>query len=257
MKSPEKTKSVKNLNAWVDDEYEKVDTDPWGLDWRPTQQYRYSNVIDCINRNVDKDNLRIADIGCATGIFTNYIYQNCKDKCAEVVGVDISSIAIDRARVKYPDIEFVVSDIQKYSDDYKSTQDVVVCLETLYYIEPDKRTEAITQLVSTLRDNGFLVISSINSKAPYLNKDEILDLLKDYHLVDVSVINIKPLVKLEKIIIKIDKFMKMIGVNTDIIKNIFRLIFTQNVVGFICGALKKVAGEYTASHVLVIVQVKK
>lgn len=249
-------KSVSNLKKWVDDEYAKVAGDPWGLEWRPTQQYRYFNVIEAINSHIGKENLLVADIGCATGIFTNYISRNYKNKPGKVMGVDISSVAIERAREKYPDLDFIVSDIKEFSDDYKDTQDIVVCLETLYYIEPDKRQEAITQLASTLKNDGFLVISSLNDKPPYLNKNELIDLLSDFKLIEVSVINVKPLIKLERVIIKIERLLIKMGVKCNILKDIFRFIFPHKIVRFISSVFNRIANKYTTSHILVIAQTK-
>jgi len=249
-------KSVSNLKKWVNDEYAKVDGDPWGLDWRPTQQYRYSHVIEAINTHINKDGLMLADIGCATGIFTNYIHQNYKNTCAIVKGVDISSVAIERAREKYPDLEFIVSDIKNFSENYKGTQDVVICLETLYYIEPDKRNEAILQLLAALKNDGYLVISSLNSKPPYLSKNELIDLLSDFKIVEVSEINVKPIIKLERVIIKIDRLLLKLGIKFNALKNLFRFIFPHKVIKFISDVFKRMANKSTTSHILAIAQRK-
>lgn len=249
-------KSASNLKKWVDDEYSKVETDPWGLDWRPSQQYRYAKVIEALNKHAGKKDLSIADIGCATGVFTNYIYDNCRSNNIDLVGMDISPLAVTRASQSYPHINFIESDIQQFSEKYTQSQDVIICLETLYYIESDKRKAAVNQLVSSLKDKGIIMISSLNQKHPYLGKDELLELVSDLDVLEVSTIYLKPLIKVERFVIKLDRLLRRIKLKTNILKNIFRFIFGENTVRRLSGFFSKISKDKSASHVLVVARIR-
>ena len=245
-------KSATNLKKWVEIEYSKVEDDPWGLEWRPSQKFRYLHVLKSIDKHVVDKNMNISDIGCATGIFTNLISQFFKDTNPVVTGVDISSIAIERARNKYKNIEFVQSDIDDYSVENKNSNNVVICLETLYYIEPDKRSQAISKLFSLLKDDGLLVISSLNAKAPYISKSEIINLLYKHELLDVSIINLKPLIFFERLIIKFGRLLRLVGINNNYLQVLFSKVISMSMVNALSKLFYKVAGNYSISHILVI-----
>lgn len=79
---------------------------------------------------------RVLDIGCGKGTFT----QHLKKANNEVVAFDLSPTALRVAQARYPDIRFVRADlaapgfdVQSLSDD--GLFDLVVCLETLSYVE--------------------------------------------------------------------------------------------------------------------------
>ena len=55
--------------------------------------------------NIDK-NKTILDIGCGTGYYTNIL---SKIGFKHVVGVDISDVAIEKAKRQYPDLTFIVN----------------------------------------------------------------------------------------------------------------------------------------------------
>jgi trans-aconitate methyltransferase len=78
----------------------------------------------------------ILDVGCGKGAFTHLL----KKQNNEVLALDISPTAIERARVCYPDIWFEQADVTKEGwiqivEEY----DCVVCLELLSYIDSWRR----------------------------------------------------------------------------------------------------------------------
>lgn len=56
--------------------------------------------------------LPILDLGCGTGFSTGYFFQHYAD--SEVIGVDISSEMLKKAKEKYPQVQFVCDDMLAY-----------------------------------------------------------------------------------------------------------------------------------------------
>ncbi len=77
-----------------------------------------------------KNFTNILDIGCGKGAFTNLMKKNN----ARITGVDISKTAIERARGRYPDIDFRCQTAgQAFNGN--DMWDLVVFIETLSYME--------------------------------------------------------------------------------------------------------------------------
>ena len=102
------------------------------------------------------------DIGCGTGELTNWI--SCRNNYCEVesagnqeVGFDISSIAIDRAKKKFPDIEFLCVDILK--DDFASMEkfQLIVCAEVIWYFA-NKIQDVLKKISSIMEVDSILAI---------------------------------------------------------------------------------------------------
>lgn len=246
-------KSANELKQWVDDEYAKVEGDPWGLEWRPSQKFRYLHTLQAIERFFKADSLRVSDIGCATGIFTHLVKDYFKNIPSQIIGMDISAVAIERAAAKFPGIEFVHSeDIESYARQFKAQNNVVICLETLYYIEPQHRAQIIEQLLDLLEDDGLLVISSLNARAPYLNKEEILQLLKDVEVLQVSSLYLKPVLLVERLGIKSERLLRKMGVKTSLLQKVISALLPVKGVQWLSRVFSKVFNKWSTSHVLVV-----
>jgi SAM-dependent methyltransferase len=76
---------------------------------------------------------RVLDVGCGKGAFTHLL----KTPDNHVLGIDLSETAIDIARSRFPDIEFRALDLRAAPLDRAigGQVDLVVCLETLSYLE--------------------------------------------------------------------------------------------------------------------------
>lgn len=100
---------------------------------------------------------RVLDIACGSGYGSSLLAIS---GAREVIGVDISKVAISYANSYYPrrNIRFIVSDLLAFQTTKKF--DVVVCFETLEHIKHDK--QALRLLHSSLRPNGILLISTPN-----------------------------------------------------------------------------------------------
>jgi len=73
---------------------------------------------------------RVVELGCGLGQFTNNIQKAGFD----VLGLDISSTAVEKAQLKYPACKFRVGDILDYDIYREFRPDVVVMAEITWYV---------------------------------------------------------------------------------------------------------------------------
>jgi 2-polyprenyl-3-methyl-5-hydroxy-6-metoxy-1,4-benzoquinol methylase len=105
-------------------------------------------------QSMQLDSPDILEIGCSTGWFCERL-----EGAGSVHGVDISPKAVDAARERVPSGEFVCGDFCKVGYAPRSF-DVVVCLETLFYVEDPARF--IAEISRVLRPGGVLFLTTIN-----------------------------------------------------------------------------------------------
>ena len=74
------------------------------------------------------------DIGCGEGHFTSTM-----DFVSNLTAVDISSVALQRAKSNYPEINFKISDLRNLSEIESNKYDFISCLESIYYLSERER----------------------------------------------------------------------------------------------------------------------
>jgi len=89
---------------------------------------------------------RVLDIGCGKGAFT----QRLTRENNQVTGIDVSPTALKTARLRCPTSTFLEADLDAPSSDLRHLVgggfDLVVCLETLSYLE--RWTELVAQIAA-------------------------------------------------------------------------------------------------------------
>lgn len=109
------------------------------------------------------------DVGCGLGYFTSRFAHLCR----KLVGVDVSSTAIRKAKQIFPHVEFRVFDISKSAGRLPSFE-LVVAKDVFWYVFPD-----LAQVVRNLRaltapgGRLFLFQSFPNLDRPFIGKDVI------------------------------------------------------------------------------------
>jgi SAM-dependent methyltransferase len=76
----------------------------------------------------------VLDVGCGKGAFTHQL----KKQNNHIVGIDVSRTALEAAKARFPDIEFLQRDLAVEAEALSNSAthfDLVVCLETLSYLE--------------------------------------------------------------------------------------------------------------------------
>jgi SAM-dependent methyltransferase len=118
---------------------------------------------------------RALDIGCSIGVLAEMLAP----RCDELVAVDISAIAIERARTRlasYPNVRCERRTLPEEMPD--GPFDLVVCSDILYYWPTETLLRAIETLQATLAPQGRLVCLHWRAKPDAVHSgDEVHDLL--------------------------------------------------------------------------------
>ncbi|WP_158306636.1 class I SAM-dependent methyltransferase [Polymorphum gilvum] len=124
---------------------------------------------------------RICDVGCGLGHFTARMKRELVGPCgqpSEVVGLDVSPTAVERAGALHPDCRFAVGDL--LSPDWPTTRpavasgyDLVVMRGVLWYVVQDLGT-ALARFAGLARDGGAaLVTLSFPPSRTWVGQDTI------------------------------------------------------------------------------------
>ena len=148
--------------------------DGWGFSFRRSQLYRFKKYLDMLIKNNIKG--KILEIACSTGFFTNLMSNSIKN--IEIKAVDISQIAIDKAKKEYPNIDFSVQKLPDVNFEGESF-DCVTAIEVLSYLDNEGRMQSMANIRNILKDDGYAIISVNIGKKPYFKLDEIRNLVSD------------------------------------------------------------------------------
>jgi len=110
-------------------------------------------------------NERILEVGCGTGWLSRRLTRH-----GHVTAIDLSAKAIDIARSYDPDSEYIAADFLEH-EFRGQTFSVVVCVETLFYVEDQQ--QFIAKLRDLCKPGGILAISTIN-KFVYSRSRDVL-----------------------------------------------------------------------------------
>ncbi|MGH8255787.1 MAG: class I SAM-dependent methyltransferase [Steroidobacteraceae bacterium] len=144
--------------------------DPWASG-RP--QYRYQRrKYDALVRLLPARPYRRAlDLGCGLGLFT----ERLASRAQEVVGIDISAVAIGRATERaraLKNVQLRQGDIMTLGAELDGKFDLVVVADTIYYLPPPIQDTSLKQLVARisklLAPDGVLLV--VNHYFPMFDK---------------------------------------------------------------------------------------
>ncbi|HYP59020.1 MAG TPA: SAM-dependent methyltransferase [Thermomicrobiales bacterium] len=134
------------------DEMYAHNEDPWDYAHSDYEQGKYAATLAALPEARYSSGL---EIGCSEGVFTTLL----ADRVDRLVGVDISAIAIERARgrcAQQPHVEFREFDL--VSEPIAERFDLIVCSEVLYYVPPFERLGVARRLVNALNPDGTLLL---------------------------------------------------------------------------------------------------
>jgi O-antigen/teichoic acid export membrane protein/SAM-dependent methyltransferase len=132
--------------------------DPYGFA-RELEQFRFKRALELLNlANNESVFPRALEIGCAEGMFTEMLAP----RCGALVAVDLSSIAVARAKrrcAQFPNIEFAEWDVRQ--DRLDGVFDLIVATGVLEYISrPSVLKNARERITSALRPGGYLLLGN-------------------------------------------------------------------------------------------------
>jgi 2-polyprenyl-3-methyl-5-hydroxy-6-metoxy-1,4-benzoquinol methylase len=189
---------------WLESQYAATADDPWGLDWRASQRYRYQVMLDALAAAAPPawQPGTVVDIGCATGGFTAMLAAAWP--AARVHGADIAAAAVSRAAQRYPRIAFERLGIDEAGARHQGAADLVTCLEVLYYLPRPERAGAMRQLAGMLRPGGFLLVSSMIAGGQYMGLAELSSLAgAGLEVVATGTLYLKPVTFWEKLMMRL------------------------------------------------------
>ena len=118
-------------------------------------------IQTCVQAGGWKDGAKIADLGCGSGIFT----QALADLGFSVTGVDLSPGLIDVARQRFPDVEFLVGDVENLPFD-DGAFDGILLSGILHHL-PDPKPCA-REVHRVLQHDGTFSAFDPNRRNPFM-----------------------------------------------------------------------------------------
>ena len=106
------------------------------------------------SRKLEPESTRILEIGCGTGWFT----QRLED-LGQVTAIDLSPDAVEMGRQRGGSATYIAGDF--FDHDFgEKPFDVVICVETLFYVED--QTGFVAKMRKLLKPGGYACVSTIN-----------------------------------------------------------------------------------------------
>jgi len=147
--------------------------DPWGFERREYERAKYERTLAAL---ADRRFPRALEIGCSEGVFTAMLAP----RCDELLAVDVSRVAIARARKRLADTPGVSLQRRTLPEDMPTGMfDLIICSEVLYYWNADLLLVALRSFESALAPGGSLlaVHGRFASRTCPLHGDDVHDLL--------------------------------------------------------------------------------
>lgn len=137
------------------------------------------NVIKMLRANSPGTEQRIIDIGCGRGRLTGLLVRY-----GEVIGTDVSSVAVDYCKKKYPDIEFIVLDVfdTGWFQSNRKKFDVVVSTEVIEHLPTGQQKEYLSNLHLLLKNGGLMIITTPNRTAVDMMKRDSTISDKEFYI---------------------------------------------------------------------------
>jgi SAM-dependent methyltransferase len=152
-----------------DEMYSKFN-DPWV---QSTQPNKYSRMAGIIHLQSIKANT-VLECGCGLGYYADWIY---KETNIIPKSIDVSPIAIEKAKILFPHLDFEVTDITKNLANYKN-YDCVMLSEIIWYILPDLK-KVLSMLQSEFKGK-YLIVNQVFYKGTQKYGTDYFTNLKEF-----------------------------------------------------------------------------
>jgi SAM-dependent methyltransferase len=125
--------------------------DPWGFATSPYERSKYERTVAALGPRRFGRGL---EVGCSIGVLTEML----ADRCDDLLAVDCSALAVERARLRLagrPDVRVERRTLPEEAP--QGPFDLIVCSEVLYYWSRDLLVEALGALRAALAPEGSLL----------------------------------------------------------------------------------------------------
>ena len=129
-----------------------ADPDPWGFETRPYEAAKYAATIAALPRERYRSGF---EIGCSIGVLTSLL----AGRCAALLSVDVSDVALARARTRNADKPWVTfAQMQVPHEMPGGPFDLIVVSEVGYYWSWEDLNTARRGIVERLEEGGHLLL---------------------------------------------------------------------------------------------------
>ena len=112
------------------------------------------------NKTTPSSKSVILDVGCGTGHHVGKMVKSM-DNSLDIIGIDISPSMISKAKLNYPDYNFMVGNALDYDQFQPNTFTHILCLYfTLYYFE--NKRKFFNNCMEWLMPGGTLIVHVVN-----------------------------------------------------------------------------------------------
>ena len=127
------------------------DDDPWRFETSDYEHGKYARTLAALDGRRFE---RALEVGCSIGVFTAMLAP----RCDELIGVDVSERALERARERLAGASGVSLELRDLPAEMPAGPfDLIVCSEVLYYFGRGLLLEMLADLETTLRPGGSLL----------------------------------------------------------------------------------------------------
>ncbi len=128
-------------------------------EWSPKQYLKFGNdrtqpAIDLVNRINVENPKKILDVGSGPGNSTKVLYDFFPN--AKIIGIDNSLSMVEKAKEKYPNLEFMICDANKDLSKLDRDFDIVFSNACIQWIPNHKKL--LKEMMSLLNVGGMLAI---------------------------------------------------------------------------------------------------
>lgn len=149
--------------------------DPWHFATSAYERAKYEATLAALEgRHFE----RALEVGCSIGVFTALLAPSCD----ELVAVDISSAALERAAVRLAGAPNIALERRRLPEEMPDGPfDLIVCSEVLYYWSSEVVLEGLAGFERSLEGAGSLLAAHWRRPTSYpLQGDAVHDLLYEH-----------------------------------------------------------------------------
>lgn len=111
--------------------------------WDSIQERNENAISFILDKGGITEGVKVLDVASGTGVlFPDYIKRG-----AQVTGIDISGEMAEKAKAKFPDIEFIVADAEEYS--FSGKYDAVMIYNAFpHFPDPERLIKNLSQVLT-------------------------------------------------------------------------------------------------------------
>jgi SAM-dependent methyltransferase len=134
------------------DDLHRSEPDPWGVDQRWYEQRKRDLTLAMLPR---RSFARGVEIGCSTGALA----ERLAERCGELLALDSSPAAVERARLRLADLGHVRVELQQVPREWPSgALDLVMVSEVAYFLSPGELRALVDRVCDSLTPDGVVVL---------------------------------------------------------------------------------------------------